>query len=254
VLIAEDEMVSRRYLAGFLKPQFKVKTAKSGREAVTVARNLRPATAVLDIRMPGELDGIEAARQIQRSDPNVSIIFLTAYKSPEYEERAAAAELRVAEWIEKPLVRDNKKLLLDTLRREELRAWIRTAMEEAQARGTALQDFHLEDLEQGLRGLLEEVRDELQARGMLDSPSGERRMDPASTRIDSLYAEIRALVARSATDPTVRGEIDSRMKELRRLQEEEAAELGRRYEASLGFKPGSLLELLERGRKALGDA
>lgn len=248
VLVAEDEAFSGRQLADFLGSRgFRVKTVANGKEAVTRAAESGAAIVVLDIRMPGELDGIEAARQIQQANPRVSVIFVTAYaKDPEYRQRVASANLRVAAWIEKPVFQERRELLVNTLRREGLKSRIRGAVSEAQARGLSSED---------LPGLLEELRDELPARGVLDCDSGERTVDSASTRIDSLYAEIRSLAARSAADPSVRGQIDARRKELRQLQEQEAAELGRRYEASLGFKPGSLSELLERGRKAaLGDA
>jgi hypothetical protein len=144
--------------------------------------------------------------------------------------------------------------LASTLSREGLKARIRIAMVEARARGKAPEDFGIEDLEPGLPALIEEVRAEVLERDVLGSAEGKRPMPAANTRIDALYAEIRSLVSRSAADPSLRGELDSRMRELRRLQEQEAAEIGRRYEASLSFKPGSLHELLERAHQALGDA
>ncbi|HEV7639714.1 MAG TPA: response regulator, partial [Gaiellaceae bacterium] len=60
-----------------------------GREAVELARRLRPDVVVLDVRMPG-LDGLEAARQIQAARPT-PLLLLTAYDDPELVTRAIDA-------------------------------------------------------------------------------------------------------------------------------------------------------------------
>ena len=50
--------------------------AADGREAVEKCRQLKPDLVVLDIGMP-RLNGIDAARQILRSNPNQRILALT---------------------------------------------------------------------------------------------------------------------------------------------------------------------------------
>lgn len=257
VLIAEDELASRRGLAEFLQSRgFKTRTARSGREAVTLAASLRPAVVVMDLHMPGELDGIAAACQIQQAHPAASIVFVTAYfDDPQYRQRTATAGLQVAAWISKPLTRERRDLLVGTLRREGPKSRIRAAMAEARARGVAPAAFRVDHLvEPEVQELLEEVRREGVERDMLEPHVGAKLVPATSSRIDSLYVEIRSLVGRSAADPSLRGEIDSRMTELRRLQAQEAAEMERRYEASLGFRPGAFAEMLERATRALGDA
>lgn len=66
-------------------------TAASGEEAVSLARRFRPDLILMDIVMPGKIDGIEAARII-REELDIPVIFLTAYGNDAYLKRAIAAE------------------------------------------------------------------------------------------------------------------------------------------------------------------
>jgi DNA-binding NarL/FixJ family response regulator len=52
--------------------------AHSGREAVTMAEELRPDIAIIDISMP-ELNGIEAARKIRKISPNTEMLILSMH-------------------------------------------------------------------------------------------------------------------------------------------------------------------------------
>lgn len=53
-----------------------VADGENGHDAVRIARQLRPAVLLLDLRMP-ELNGIEALREIRRQTPGVSVVMLT---------------------------------------------------------------------------------------------------------------------------------------------------------------------------------
>jgi DNA-binding NarL/FixJ family response regulator len=57
--------------------------ADDGEAAVALARELRPAVVLMDIRMP-RLDGIEATRQITAADPAVRVLMLTTFDLDEY--------------------------------------------------------------------------------------------------------------------------------------------------------------------------
>jgi DNA-binding NarL/FixJ family response regulator len=50
--------------------------AANGEEAVRLAALLTPDIAVLDVKMP-QLNGLEAARQIKRSNPNIHVVIFT---------------------------------------------------------------------------------------------------------------------------------------------------------------------------------
>jgi DNA-binding response OmpR family regulator len=81
VLIAEDDMTSRKLLEGMLKKwQFEVVSTRDGHEAwAEFLTEDAPRLAILDWMMPG-LDGVELIRRIRRQkarDP-VYLILLTA--------------------------------------------------------------------------------------------------------------------------------------------------------------------------------
>jgi AmiR/NasT family two-component response regulator len=63
--------------------------AADGRQAVEVTQSLRPDVVLMDIKMP-EMDGLEAARQIQGRCPT-PVVLLTAHETPELVEQASAA-------------------------------------------------------------------------------------------------------------------------------------------------------------------
>jgi len=58
-----------------------VGVATNGRALVTAAATLRPDVIVVDVTMP-LLNGIDAARQIKQTSPDVRIIFLTMNEDP----------------------------------------------------------------------------------------------------------------------------------------------------------------------------
>ncbi|HLK43130.1 MAG TPA: response regulator, partial [Thermoleophilia bacterium] len=71
VLIAEDETIIRLDLRAMLeRAGFEVVAeARDGDEALRLAVETAPDLAVVDVRMPGTIDGIEAARRILEQRP-----------------------------------------------------------------------------------------------------------------------------------------------------------------------------------------
>ncbi|HEX6902314.1 MAG TPA: hypothetical protein VF789_21530 [Thermoanaerobaculia bacterium] len=69
--------------------------------------------------------------------------------------------------------------------------------------------------------------------------------------IDKLYSELRPLLSRAAADPNLREEAQRKLSLLRKLQDEEADEIQKRFEAGLLFKPGEGRRALERAREVL---
>jgi PAS domain S-box-containing protein len=80
VLIVEDEAIVAADLAGKLKGLgYEVAgTAARGEEAVALADRLRPQLVLMDIRLKGAMDGIEASAAI-RCQHDIPVIYLTAH-------------------------------------------------------------------------------------------------------------------------------------------------------------------------------
>ena len=89
LIIADDEVIISTQLEEFLKTKgFDiVGIATSGVQAVALAKELMPDLMLMDIVMPGELDGISAASKINR-ELKIPVIFLTAYADEEMINRA----------------------------------------------------------------------------------------------------------------------------------------------------------------------
>jgi DNA-binding NarL/FixJ family response regulator len=85
VLLAEDHIVVREGLKNVLLQEgFEIAAeASDGREAVNLARKLRPDVALIDVSMP-LLNGIDAAREIIAACPQTKTILLTMYKEEQY--------------------------------------------------------------------------------------------------------------------------------------------------------------------------
>lgn len=86
VLIADDHVIVREGLIALLNMADGIKVvgeAADGREAVDMAKQLRPDVVLMDIRM-AELDGVQATREIRTRFPKVHVIALTNYDDDEY--------------------------------------------------------------------------------------------------------------------------------------------------------------------------
>lgn len=102
ILIVEDERISAEVTANVLeKLGFTVAAILStGEEAVAFAHEHKPDLVLMDISLPGELDGIEAASRIFAAD-RIPIIFLTATIDSDVLRRVQASE--GAGYIHKPV-------------------------------------------------------------------------------------------------------------------------------------------------------
>jgi DNA-binding NarL/FixJ family response regulator len=85
VLLAEDHKLVRQGTKLYLESMGVevVGEATSGREAVELARTLRPDVVIMDIHLP-ELTGVEATRRILHDNSEIRILVLTAYDDPVY--------------------------------------------------------------------------------------------------------------------------------------------------------------------------
>jgi len=81
ILIVDDRLEVRRLVEITLSVEnYRIIQAESGREAINIVKAEKPDLIIMDISMPGEIDGLEATR-ILKNDPETKgcpIILLTA--------------------------------------------------------------------------------------------------------------------------------------------------------------------------------
>ena len=98
VVIADDQEIIRTGLRMILDAQADIEVvgqAADGREALAMARELRPDVCLFDIRMP-DVDGIEATRQLagpEAADP-MAVVVITTFDLDEYVHGALKAGAR----------------------------------------------------------------------------------------------------------------------------------------------------------------
>jgi DNA-binding NarL/FixJ family response regulator len=98
VLIADDQDIVRAGLTTILDGQPDIDViaqAGDGREAVALARDLRPDVCLLDIRMP-HVDGVEATRQLAgpEVDDPLAVVVITTFDTDDYVHGALKAGAR----------------------------------------------------------------------------------------------------------------------------------------------------------------
>ena len=103
ILLADDDAGLRRLVEATLAgDEYRIIQAGSGEEAITVARREQPDLVLLDIDMPGGLNGLEVCQRL-KSDPatsSIAVIMLTAALD-EQQRRKALAQGAV-DYITKP--------------------------------------------------------------------------------------------------------------------------------------------------------
>ncbi len=81
ILLVEDHHIIRQGIKSLLEKQDGLVVAgeaEDGREAVELARTLKPDVIVMDVTMP-KLNGIEATRRILEQDPDSKVIALSVH-------------------------------------------------------------------------------------------------------------------------------------------------------------------------------
>jgi len=86
VVLADDHSVLREGMRNLLEQQRDITVvgeAGNGHEAVAAVRGLKPDIVLMDVVMP-RLNGIEATKQIKKTNPTTAVLILSAYDDDRY--------------------------------------------------------------------------------------------------------------------------------------------------------------------------
>ncbi len=103
ILIVDDEksfLLSLKDGLSQYRDKFQVLTAENGREAVDVLRSIDIDLLVTDLKLP-EMNGFELLAWVSRHRPQLPVIVMSAFGTPEIEARLA--KMDTLQFLEKPL-------------------------------------------------------------------------------------------------------------------------------------------------------
>jgi DNA-binding NarL/FixJ family response regulator len=72
-------------------PDMEIAEEPDGSDLLSKIEVLRPGIVFLDIRLPGE-NGLELAKKVKKSYPEIIVIILTSYDLPEYRQAARLSQ------------------------------------------------------------------------------------------------------------------------------------------------------------------
>lgn len=87
IILVDDHKIVRQGVRAYLQTLediHVVAEADSGAAAIAVCAEHRPHVVLMDLEMPGELDGITATRQIRKLYPATQVIVVTSHHQDEY--------------------------------------------------------------------------------------------------------------------------------------------------------------------------
>ncbi|NKB69253.1 MAG: response regulator [Candidatus Latescibacteria bacterium] len=106
ILIVEDVEMNRDLLVQLLEDDYELVEAVDGTQGLAMASQERPDLILLDISLPGEMDGWEVTRQIRADEQlkHIPIIAVTAHAMAG--DREKAYEQGCNDYLPKPIDED----------------------------------------------------------------------------------------------------------------------------------------------------
>jgi two-component system, NtrC family, nitrogen regulation response regulator NtrX len=112
VLIVDDEPNIRRMVGALLGAEgYDVRDASDGATGLTRARESEPDVVLLDLMMPGELDGLATLAQLREASPDVPVVMMSGRAG--LADAVKATKLGAFNFLEKPLSPESVLLALN---------------------------------------------------------------------------------------------------------------------------------------------
>ena len=103
ILIVDDHIEVQKLLEIVLRKEGrKFLRARNGEEAIKVARNERPEIILLDIMMPGGMDGLEVTRILKKDPATAKSFIITMTAKVQKKDRILAFQAGADDYISKP--------------------------------------------------------------------------------------------------------------------------------------------------------
>ncbi|HOU54208.1 MAG TPA: sigma-54 dependent transcriptional regulator [Myxococcota bacterium] len=114
VLIVDDEPVIRESLAAWLQEDgYRTLTAASGEEAAALVPGPDWLACLVDLKMPGGIDGIETMRRLRARRPDLPVVIITAYGT--IDTAVAAMKEGASDYVLKPFDPEDVSLILERI-------------------------------------------------------------------------------------------------------------------------------------------
>jgi len=114
ILIVDDEVAICGVLSDSLSDDgFEVRTANDGLRGLNAINEFKPDIVLLDIWMPGDMDGIEVLKRAKSKFPHTQFIVMSGHGT--IETAVKATKLGAWDFVEKPLSMDKISILIGNI-------------------------------------------------------------------------------------------------------------------------------------------
>lgn len=113
LVLVDDDAAARRMMRRVLERRgYAVVDAADGRSGLDLVRSERPDGVLLDLRMPGELSGIDVARELRADDATAQIPIIVVSASTHLDARSLVEQVGCDAFVEKPVDFDELERVL----------------------------------------------------------------------------------------------------------------------------------------------